>query len=114
MKITTDSRTLRSPDSIAGFVKLLQEVLHRRPLPDPDGFVDSNAQIIPNSKGDAVALVREINNDTQATTDSLIDRLGLSDKNTHVTQKLAYSTDNGPGDDIPHGLNVTESGQERN
>lgn len=109
MMLTTDSRTLRSPEGVAGLVRLLQEILCRRPLPNPDGLVDANAKIIPDSNGEAIALVRQINNETQATTDGLIDMLGLSNKSTNVTQEPAYPTDNGPGDHIPQGLNLTDS-----
>lgn len=114
MKLSTDSRTLRSPEGIDGLAKLLHELLCRRPLPDPDGLVDSNAQIILDSKGEAQSLVNKINNDTQATTDSLIDMLGLSDKTSYVTQEPVYPTDNSPADNILHGLNITDSHQNSN
>ena len=95
--LTTDSRTLRSPDSIHAFTQILQEVLCRRQLPPPDGLVDSNAQLIPDSKNAALTISNMINSKTQTASNALIDKLGLADSNSMLAQQSVLT----PLDELP-------------
>lgn len=103
--LTTDSRTLRSPDGIQVFTQLCQDLLCRRPLPNPDGLVDSRAQPIPDSKDAALAITNKINSDTQATTNALLDTFGFTEVSSNVTQRIASATDSEPGEFPPQKLN---------
>lgn len=76
--LTTDSRTLRSLDSLQGAVRLCEEVIHRKPLPEPTGLVDGKLQAIPNSGDQARTIQAEINKTTQEATNLLIDALQLN------------------------------------
>ena len=105
--LTTDSRTLRSPEGIQAFAQLFQEVLCRRPLPAPDGLVDDSTRVIPDSKDAALALTNKINNTTQATTNALVDALGLADKAPpNVIQQIIGAQDKGPDVALPQNLNA--------
>lgn len=105
MKVTTDSRTLRSPKGVQALVQLCQEVLCRLPLPNPDGLVDSNAQVIPDSKDAALTITSKINSTTQDTTNALIDALGLTDTSPLMLLQHTDSTDRGPENPFPQNLN---------
>lgn len=108
--LTTDIRILRSPEGIQAMARLWQEMLCRRPLPPPDGLVDSSAQVIPDSKGAALALANQINSATQATTNALIDALGLADADPNVTQQIAVASEDGPDGTSAPNLNVPMDG----
>lgn len=110
-KITTDSRTLRSIDGLRGLTQLCAEALNRKPLPDPDGLVDANAQVISNSKADALAATDAINKATQAATNALFDALGLAGTgnkaaNLNLTQQISDTTNQGPVEPVAQDLNI--------
>lgn len=104
--LTTDSRILRSPDGLHGIVQLCSEILCRRPLPDPDGLVDSSAQIIPGSKNAALAIASQINSATQATTNALVDTLKLADASSDVAQQITDTSISGPEEAPSKNLNA--------
>jgi hypothetical protein len=109
--VSTDSRILRSPEGLRGITQLCDEVLCRQPLPAPDGLVDSSVQIIPDSKGDAQEIVNQINAATQASTNALIDALGLGDvARSKVTQQVAIESNKGPDETHRQNLNVPIDG----
>ncbi|GAB5604611.1 hypothetical protein [Sideroxyarcus sp. TK5] len=93
--ITTDSRLLKSAEGLRGLSNLIQEMLSRQPLPKPDGLVDAEAKVIPNSASQAAILADKINSETQAATNSLIDALGLAEVNQNLTpnQNVTQSSD---------------------
>lgn len=109
LKVTTDSRTLRSREGVDGVIKVLQELISRKPLPDPDGLVDSKNQQIPDSQADAQILVNKINADTQAVTNSLIDAMGLSGDASKVIQVPDSTDGNAIDHEVPPGLNIAET-----
>lgn len=105
--VSTDSRILRSPEGLRGITQLCDEVLCRQPLPAPDGLVDSSVRIIPNSKEEAQEIVNQINAATQASTNALIDALGLGDvARSEVTQQVAIESNKGPDETHRQNLNV--------
>lgn len=104
--LSTDSRILRSPEGVKAFAQLFQNIISRRPLPEPDGLVDENAQILPDSKAEALALASQINSQTQATTNALLDALGMGDAvESHVIQQTSDITSKGPDESPPKNLN---------
>lgn len=110
-EIITDSRTLRSIDGIRGLTQLCAEMLNRKPLPEADGLVDAKAQVIPDSKADAVAATDAINKATQGTTNALLDALGLSDASNNAasfnfTQQISDTTNQGPVEPVAQDLNI--------
>jgi hypothetical protein len=105
--LSTDSRILRSPEGLRGITRLCDEVLCRQPLPVPDGLVDSSIQIIPDSKREAQEIVNQINATTQASTNALIDALGLGDvPSPKVMQQAAIESDKGPDETHRQNLNI--------
>lgn len=90
-QVSTDSRTLRSPEALRGLTHVVTEVLHRRPLPEPAGLVDESGKIVPDSKEEAVSQVAQINSDVQRETNQLLDALGISDVEPTVTQRITES-----------------------
>jgi hypothetical protein len=63
-KVSTDSRTLRSKNAVAGLLQLC-EAYKREPLPAADGLVE-NGLPVPNSEAQAQLQVRQINDEVQA------------------------------------------------
>jgi hypothetical protein len=87
-RISTDSRTLRSPESAINISLLLQEVLSRKPLPTPDALVNEQLLPVPNTQEQAKGLVDTINKQTQAVSNYILDQLGLSDEAASNLQEL--------------------------
>lgn len=113
-QVTTDSRTLRSPEGLRGLARICDEILCRKPLPKPDGLVDSNATVIPNSKDNAAALVNQINEKTQTATNNVLDALGLSDESKALVQN-ASGSGNLMAQDIPaNNLNLAAPANAKN
>lgn len=77
--VTTDSRLLRSPEAIKGIARICEEIASRRPLPPPDGLVDAQGGLVPDSRAAAVAVTDQLNSSTQAATNALVDMLHLED-----------------------------------
>ena len=77
-RVSTDTRLLRSKEGIAAITQVLDEVLHRRPLPEPSGLVDAEHAVIPNSQAAAIEMVGRVNRETQQITNSAVDQLGLA------------------------------------
>ncbi len=105
--VITDGRTLKSADALHGLTRVIQEMFNRQLLPAPDGLVDENANIIPDSAADAIKLTNKINNETQSTTNALIDFLGVGEvdnvNKTNITQTYG-GLDSGPTEDIIQGV----------
>lgn len=103
--ITTDTRTLRSLDSTLNLGLLLQELLHRKPLPLPTALVDETLRPLPDTQDEARAIVDNINLHTQAVSNYILDSLGLTDETASNLQKL--STDSPTNADLqtPQSLN---------
>lgn len=87
--VTADSRLLLKTEGIAALVRLCSEVMSRRPLPDPDGLVDANLQLIQDSKEDAVKFTSQLNLSTQEATNDLVKVLNLADENPSILQECA-------------------------
>lgn len=63
------------------------------------------AQLIPGSKDAALAITNKINSDTLATTNALLDTLGLTEVSSDVTQRIASATNSKPEEFPPQNLN---------
>ena len=59
--LTTDASTLKSPEGIAAFGRLLSMVQKRRPLPEPAGLIDQGGKPIDESASKAMERVRGVN-----------------------------------------------------
>ncbi|MDD5241622.1 MAG: hypothetical protein PHG47_07870 [Sulfuricella sp.] len=99
--VTTDGRMLKSAKGLHGLTSIIQEMLTRQPLPEPDGLVDANVKVIPNSAANAISLTSKINSETQITTNSLIDILGLADANQKNSANLNMTQHAGAADPPP-------------
>lgn len=77
-----------TPQSIQHVIQLIDALITRQPLPDADGLIDSHLKLIPDSKENAQAVTRQINNDTQAVTNELLDALKLSESKYTVAPVL--------------------------
>lgn len=107
--LSTDSRTLRSPDGVRGLAQMLDGVLSRKPLPPPDGLVDDNGQIIPESKARAAAIANQVNSDIQQATNIIMDTFGVSDTDNLVTQRVSDLGDTAPDVVASASLNITSA-----
>ena len=86
--ISTDLRTIRNPQACQNFLEVINQTVNRRPLPDADGLVGADLNLLPDSKEKAQQATRQINGDTQAITNYLIDAFKLSESNDTVTPIL--------------------------
>lgn len=75
--ITLDSRLLVSGTAIDGLGRLA-EVFNRQPLPAPDGLIDANKQVIPNSSAEAVAKVNALNQETHLRSQQIAEALNIT------------------------------------
>ncbi|MGP1677063.1 MAG: hypothetical protein ACTS6J_07885 [Burkholderiales bacterium] len=112
--ISTDSRLLISPGGLRGLVQVIDEVLNRRQLPEPDGLVDSIANvIIADSKVAAMSIANQINSSTQSATSSLIDTLGLSGEPAPKTvEQIIDRSGVAPDASFPQNVNAPSSEQQ--
>ena len=58
---TTDPSTLRSPEGIDAFGRVLSMAQKRKPLPEPGGLVNAKGEPIPESNLEAVERIRLVN-----------------------------------------------------
>jgi hypothetical protein len=86
--LTTDLRTIRSPQALQNLAQLANGILNTQPLPIADGLVDSNLTLIPNSKEKAEAVTLQINEVTQAVTNGLVDVFKLAEDSATVAPVL--------------------------
>ncbi|WP_414430345.1 hypothetical protein ACMG4M_15405 [Alcanivorax sp. IL3] len=61
LSLTTDSRLLDSKSSAETLARLITEIAHREPLPEPDGMIDENGIPNPERKAEAKKIVDEAN-----------------------------------------------------
>ena len=81
-KISTDVRALVSPNALDSLLKLVEVLIHRRPLPRPVGFVGPQGELIPGTEEAAGIAIEDINREILAMTGDAIEELGLSDTNS--------------------------------
>ena len=109
--VTTDGRMLKSAEGLQGLTGIIQEMLTRLPLPEPNGLVDGNGKVILDSAADAINLTSKINSETQSATNSLIDSLGLANNNQEITANInvtqhTSTSDNRPDEEVVQDLNI--------
>ena len=63
LRISTDTRAIESDSTVKNLSKIIQVLAYRHPLPKPDGLIDSNGNIIPNSECESHDLVDAINSE---------------------------------------------------
>lgn len=113
--VATDSRLLRSPDGVASLIQSAEGILHRQPLPEPDGMVDKDFIPILKSKDLAVTRINEINKNTQQLTNQLCDALGLSQGGHHQLHEITQDQQSPNADpaaetNVPMSSNMPEKG----
>ncbi|ENG8027130.1 hypothetical protein ABVF67_004232 [Vibrio parahaemolyticus] len=69
--VSTDARSLKSPELIQLLNNLFECAANREPLPEPDGLVDAVGQPIPNSKAAATEKVSQANQKAQESVDNM-------------------------------------------
>ncbi len=92
--LTTDIRTIRSPEALQNLAQLANGILNTQPLPNADGLVDSDMKVIPDSQEKAEAITQQINKETQVITNGLVDALNLSEDNATVAPVLLNPPNN--------------------
>ena len=70
-KITIPRGELSSNDKLKLFEQAISSTMYRKPLPDPDGFVDQSGNPVPQSQENAKRKVEEINNEISGLQDVL-------------------------------------------
>jgi len=79
--VTVDPRILDLQNSLEPITKIISILAFRKPLPTPDGIVDSDWKPDPSRKEEAIQLVNVVNERAQSITDSTIEMLrGQSQK----------------------------------
>jgi hypothetical protein len=86
--ISADARTIRDPLAIQHVLQMVDAMMTRQPLPDADGLIDNHLKLVPNSNEKAQAITHQINSDTQAVTNDLLDALKLSESRDTVAPVL--------------------------
>lgn len=86
--LTTDIKTIRSPEVLQNLAQLANGILNTQPLPNADGLVNSDMKVIPDSQEKAEAITQQINEETQVLTNGLVDALNLSENNATVAPVL--------------------------
>lgn len=84
--LSTDSRLLSSPEGVRNMAHVLEALALRHPLPEPAGLVGQDATLVPNSKGEALAMVNRINAETQRMHDEALQSLRGQLSGDHVSQ----------------------------
>ena len=91
--LTTDIKTIRSPEVLQNLAQLADGILNTQPLPNADGLVNSDMKVIPDSQEKAEAITQQINEETQALTNGLVDALNLTDDAATVAPVLIWNID---------------------
>lgn len=74
-QICTDSRMLELPHVIENLGNLFQSMGVREPLPEPDGLVSKDGEILPNSQSEAAQVAQNINEEIKAQSDDFIQKV---------------------------------------
>ena len=85
--LSTDPRTLKNPDVLNFFTQAVQQVLVRKPLPQPSGKVDNELKVVADSQTEAISIAEEINLKVQLNSNEILDIFGLStEPATHLQE----------------------------
>jgi hypothetical protein len=95
-KLVTDTRVLESSNAIAQLGDLLQSIGFRNPLPEPDGMVDSNGLVIPDSQDQARNIVDKTNNTLSVQTQEIVD-LANGDRNVVIQDVISLPEESNRG-----------------
>ncbi len=82
--VSTDARSLKSPELIQLLNNVFECAANREPLPEPDGLVDKEGKPIPNSKMEATEKVVQANKRAQKLVDNMHNIFGGVDKQEPV------------------------------
>jgi hypothetical protein len=61
IQLSTDLRTLLTPEALIGLTQVVELITYRQPIPEPDGLVGKGGIPIPLSKEQAVSRVHAVN-----------------------------------------------------
>lgn len=78
--LSTDTRTLNSPNKVMQLASLLTIIAQRQTLPEPEGLVDENGKPISGSKEEAKCRVADVNHMIQTSTNEVIAAFGESSR----------------------------------
>lgn len=76
LRVETDTKSLVSTNLLEKIANYILIVNNRKPLPAPDGLVDSNANPIANSVSEATKRVRQVNAESDRISEDLRIQLG--------------------------------------
>jgi hypothetical protein len=88
---STDTSVLRNPEAANVFIQLIQEAIQRKPLPEPEGLVGSNHELLLNSQNQAKQEVNQINSEYQGFKKEILDNMGIPSTDSMVTQNALGS-----------------------
>ena len=71
IKILTDTRAIESNNAVNNLSKIMQVIANRNPLPEANGLIDDNGNIVPNSAEASNQVVNNINSENLKSSDSI-------------------------------------------
>lgn len=74
-QVITDSRMLESAHAIENLGTLFQSIGVRQPLPEPDGVIGDDGEVLKNSQIDAANIANEINQGIKTHTDDFMQEI---------------------------------------
>lgn len=71
VKILTDTRAIESNNAVNNLSKIMQIIAHRNPLPEANGLIDNNGNVIPNSVDASNQVINKINAENLSVSDAI-------------------------------------------
>nr|VFK59955.1 MAG: hypothetical protein BECKUNK1418G_GA0071005_100957 [Candidatus Kentron sp. UNK]VFK70179.1 MAG: hypothetical protein BECKUNK1418H_GA0071006_102457 [Candidatus Kentron sp. UNK] len=87
-QITTDTRALTSLVAVKNIGELFTDLMHREPLPEPDGLIDDKGNPIPNTEREAKNKVDQANDKAKEITNLATNAFGIPAESESGIQPL--------------------------
>jgi len=71
VKIFTDTRAIESNNAVNNLSKIMQVIAHRSPLPEANGLIDNNGNVIPNSIDASNLVINKINEENSSSSETI-------------------------------------------
>ena len=89
--ISMPHRVITDLENVAILERICSAILHRSPLPEPDGLVDEGGNPIPESKDRATEIIQAVNNQVNETIDAIQSYANISrDQGENAQEKIDY------------------------